>query len=84
MDELHAITKLLGEENEKRLRDGITDMILDYVKTDLESFTVYLLDWDEMLHEIRTEIKADIKSKVMEIYADAIKDKAEQMLKEGF
>ncbi len=36
MEELKGIINLLGEDNEKRLKDGITDLLLQQVETDIE------------------------------------------------
>ena len=37
MEELLAITKVLGEENEKRFKDAVTDLLIEQVKDDLEN-----------------------------------------------
>lgn len=35
MEEILKITELLGEDNTKRLRDGITELLLNTIKDDL-------------------------------------------------
>ena len=57
MDNLLAITKVLGEENGKRFKDAVTDLLIEQVKDDLENMSNYLIDWEELFEEIRAEIK---------------------------
>ena len=49
MEKLLAITKLLGEENENRLKDAVTDLLIEQVKGDLHSISHYLIDWKNSL-----------------------------------
>ena len=80
MEELLAITKVLGEENEKRFKDAVTDLLIEQVKDDLENMSNYLIDWEELFDEIRAEIKEEFREKVRTMYMKA----AEQKLSEVF
>ena len=79
MEELSKIAKLLGEDNEKKLKDGITDLILEEIESDLENNSFYLIDFDEMLDEIRDEIKNELKSKVRSRYMKLAEEKFSEM-----
>ena len=48
MEELLAITKVLGEENAIRFKDAVTDLLIEQVKDDLENLSNYLIDWEEL------------------------------------
>ena len=80
MEELLAITKVLGEENATRFKDAVTDLLIEQVKDDLENLSNYLIDWEELFDEIRAEIKEEFREKVRTKYMKA----AEQKLSEVF
>ena len=80
MEELLAITKVLGEENAIRFKDAVTDLLIEQVKDDLENLSNYLIDWEELFDEIRAEIKEEFREKVRTMYMTA----AEQKLSEVF
>lgn len=74
-DELLNIVKLLGEENEKKLKDGITDLLLKRIEEDLDDIGVYLMDLESMLDDIRREIEKETKEKIMKKYMDKLEEK---------
>lgn len=74
-DELLNIVKLLGEENEKKLKDGITDLLLKRIEEDLDDIGVYLMDLESMLDDIRREIEKEAKEKIMKKYMDKLEGK---------
>lgn len=65
---MNAITKVLGEANEKRLKDAITDLLIEQFKDDLANMSNYLIDWEEFFDEIINEIKDEFRKKVREKY----------------
>lgn len=71
-DELLNIVKLLGEENEKKLKDGITDLLLKRIEEDLDDIGVYLMDLEAMLDDIRRDIEKEAKEKIMKKYMDKL------------
>lgn len=72
MEELTGIMKLLGEENEKRLKDGITDLLLQQVERDLEDKYQYefILAFDDIYEEVKTQIEEEFKEKLAEKYRE--------------
>ena len=83
MEKLLAITKLLGEENEKRLKDAVTDLLIEQVKDDLHSISHYLIDWEELFEEIRGEIKEEFREKVRGKYLKVAEDKLSEIFRES-
>lgn len=71
-NELLNIVNLLGEENEKKLKDGITDLLLKRIEEDLNDIGVYLMDLEYMLDDIRREIEKEAKEKIMKKYMDKL------------
>ena len=68
MEKLHKITELLGEENEQRIKDSITDLIIEQVRKDLDYTGAYIVDIEEMLEEIQEEVQLELKKKVRSRY----------------
>ena len=75
MEELLAITKVLGEENATRFKDAVTDLLIEQVKDDLENLSNYLIDWEELFDEIRAEIKEEFREKIRTKYMRIAEDK---------
>ena len=72
MENLTGIMKLLGEENEKRLKDGITDLLLHQVEKDLEDEYEYdyILAFENIYEEAKREIENEFKEKLIVKYRE--------------
>ena len=68
MENLTKMAKLLGEENEKRLKDAITDLLIHQFEDDLENMTEYMFDYDEIFDEVRKEVTSIMKDKICKAY----------------
>lgn len=81
MEELTGIMKLLGEENEKRLKDGITDLLLRQVERDLEDKYQYdyILAFDDIYEEVKAQIEKEFKEKLTEKYREQMNKELEKM-----
>ncbi len=82
MEEVMKIVTLLGEDNVKRLRDGITDLLLEQVSQELNDMSVWLIDYESLLDEIREEVKADIKKKILPKYLETVEAKVDALFRE--
>lgn len=81
MEELTGIMKLLGEENEKKLREGITDLLLEQVERDLHDRYEYdyIIAFDEIYEEVKEQIEAEFKEKLMEKYREQMNKELDKM-----
>lgn len=72
MEELNMIVQLLGEDNEKRLKDGITDLLLRQVEKDLEDKYEYdyILAFENIYEEAKRTIEKEFKEKIIEKYRE--------------
>lgn len=77
MEEMTKIAKLFGEENEKKLKDGIVEMLLNQAKLDLEAKYEYdySIDFDDIYDEIKKEVREEIKEKLKRRYMEYIEQK---------
>lgn len=79
MEELLAITKVLGEVNEKRLKETVTDLLIEQVKGDLDNMCHYFIDWEELFDEIRNEIKEEFREKLRGKYIKVAEEKLSEV-----
>ena len=81
MKELTNIINLLGEENEKRLKDGITDLLLQQVSRDLADRYEYeyIIAFDHLFEEAKELIEKEFKEKLAEKYREQINKELERM-----
>ena len=72
MENLIAITNLLGEDNEKRLKDAITDMIIRRIEEDLDNYDGWIVDFEYLHDEIDREVRNNVKDKMIRKYTEKI------------
>ena len=82
MEELTGIMKLLGEDNEKRLKDAITDLLINQFEDDLKNMTDYMFDYEEIFDEVRKEVKSVMKDKISRAYMKKIEAKFAELFEE--
>ena len=80
--ELSKIGELLGEENEKRLKDAMTDLLIHQFEDDLEDMTEYMCDYSEIFDEVRKEVTSIMKDKITKAYLAKAKDKFNELFGE--
>ena len=84
MEELTGIMKLLGEENEKRLKDGITDLLLQQVERDIEDKYQYnyIIAFDDIFEEVRVQIEKEFKEELANKYRKLMEEKMKSVFAE--
>ena len=80
MENISKIAKLLGEENEKRLKDAITDLLINQFQDDLENMTEYMCDYDEIFEEVRKEVTLIMKDRIMKDYVAKAEAKLNEII----
>ena len=84
MENLNNIAKLLGEENEKRLKDTITDLLINHVEDELSDFDTYLIDYEELFIDIAKEIETAVKDKYTKMYMEKAEKKFAELFEKQF
>lgn len=84
MEDLIGIARIIGEENEQKLKDGITDLLLRQIERDLESRYEYdfIFDFDSIYKEAIREVESDLKEKIIKIYTTKIEEKFAEWIKD--
>lgn len=81
LKDLSIVAKLLGEDNEKRLRDGITDLLLYQVECDLKDKYRYdyILAFDDIYKDVKEEIEDEFKEKLAKKYRQHMNKKLKEI-----
>lgn len=82
MKELTKLAMLLGEDNEKRFKDAITDLLINQFEDDLQNMTDYMCDYDEIFDEVRKEVTSIMKEKIKMIYLEKAETKFNELFGE--
>lgn len=85
LKDLSVVVTLLGEDNVKRLRDGITDLLLEKVSYDLDDLDDkykydYILALDDIYKDVKEEIEDEFKEKLAKKYRQYMNKKLKEMM----
>lgn len=73
MNKTIELISLLGEENVKKLKDRITDMLIERVRDDLDTYGEYLI-YPPDIQATMDEAVEDTYTKVLKMYKNAVLD----------
>lgn len=82
MKELTKLAALLGEENEKRFKDAMTDLLIHQFEDDLANISEYMCDYEEIFDEVREEVTSIMKDKIKMAYLEKAKAKFAELFGE--
>lgn len=80
MEKILKIAELLGEENAQKIKDGIAETLLDYLKKDLEDMEDYIINYNELFEDVRDEVYANVRDKMIKKYTAEIEKKFDELL----
>ena len=65
--EMTQVAALLGVENEQRLKDAVTDVLIRAAEKNIEEWMreYYMMDFRELFGEIEEDVKAEVKKRIM-------------------
>ena len=71
------IAELLGEENEKRLKDRITDILIEQAEEDIKERYKYeyVIAFDDIFKKVAEEIEEETKKRMKEKYMKMLEEK---------
>lgn len=79
MEKILKIAELLGEENAQKIKDEITEILIEYLKNDLDSMCDYIIGYEELFGEVREQVFANVKDKMVKKYTSEIENKFEEL-----
>lgn len=83
MEKVLEIAKLLGEENVQRLKNSITDALIERCQDELDDMSIWVIDYEQLFDEIQDEVKAVMKDKIMKKYIEMAEGKFSELFKEN-
>ena len=84
MENLMGIARIIGEENEQKIKDGITNAILELVDRDLREFCKYeyVMNFEHLFDQIEREVEERVKERIIEMYAAKMEEKFAEWIKD--
>lgn len=79
MEKCLEVAKLLGEENVEKIKNSVTDMLIDRCREELEDMAIWVVDYERMFDEIQDEVRAIMKEKVMKKYLEMAEGKFSEL-----
>ena len=81
MDKATGLIGLLGEDNQKKIKDKVTDFIINAIQDDIEEYNrqTYIFNPDEVL-EFANECKEEAFKKVKEDVVNGMVEKLKSQL----
>lgn len=80
MEKILKIAELLGEENTQKIKDEISEILLDYLKSDLNNMCDYIIDYEELFEDVRKEVFANVRDKMVKKYTAEIEKKFDELI----
>ena len=75
MEKILAVAQLLGEDNMEKIKNSVTDMLIERCREELEDMAIYMVDYERMFDEIQDEVKAIMKNKIKNKYLEMAEGK---------
>lgn len=79
MEKVLEVAKLLGEDNVEKIKNSVTDMLIDRCRDELEDMAIWVVDYERMFDEIQDEVRAIMKEKVMKKYLEMAEGKFSEL-----
>lgn len=76
------LAKLLGEENVEKIKDNITDALIERCQDELDDMDIWLVDYEQMFDEIQDEVRAIMKEKIMKKYLEKAEEKFAELFED--
>ena len=83
MENVLEIAKLLGEENVKKLKDSITNALIERCIDELNDMNIWVIDYEQLFDEIQDEVKAVMKDKIMKKYIEMAEGKFSELFEKN-
>lgn len=81
MEKLTQFAKLLGEDNEKRFKDTLTDKLIERAIEDIDEMGIYLIDFEDMFNELGKEVQKEVKDRLYKQYISKVEGKFTELFK---
>lgn len=82
MESVNALVKLLGEENQAKIKNELTDFIIQECKDEIQDrdFCLILHDVDRLMEDLYEEIYGELKNTLKEMYIKRISEQFDEII----
>ena len=81
--ETSVIAKLLGETNEQKIKDEITNILIEAIREDVEDIYSCIIDWELLFDEINRELHQIVKEKFVKKYLEEAEKKWSELYEQN-
>ena len=79
MEKVLEVVKLLGEDNVNRLKDAVTDLLIERCRDELDDMSFYMVDYEQLFADVEEEVRSIIKDRVMKMYLEEAEEKISEL-----
>lgn len=82
MESVNALVGILGEENQEKIKNELTDFIIQECKDEIQDRDFYLIlhDVDRLMEDLYEEIYGELKSTLKEMYVKRISEQFDEII----
>lgn len=82
MEPINALVEILGEENQERIKNELTDFIIQECKDEIQDRDVYLISHnvDQLMEDLYAEIRYELKNTLKEMYIKRINEQFNEII----
>ena len=82
MESVNALAKMLGEENQAKIKNELTDFIIQECKDEIQDRDFYLISHnvDRLMEDLYAEIRYELKNTLKEMYIARINKQFDEVI----
>ena len=82
MESVNALVEMLGEENQAKIKNELTDFITQECKDEIQDrdFCLILHDADRLMEDLYEEIYGELKNTLKEMYVKHISEQFDEII----
>jgi|GEM_PF-4249059 hypothetical protein len=82
MESVNALVGILGEENQEKIKNELTDFIIQECEEEIQDrdFCLILHDVDRLMEDLYEEIYGELKNTLKEMYVKRISEQFDEII----
>lgn len=79
MEKCLEVARLLGEKNVEKIKNSVTDMLIERCRDELDDMAIYMVDYEQLFSEIEDEVRSIVKDRIMQVYLKQAEHKISEL-----
>lgn len=79
MEKVLEIAKFLGEDNVEKIRNKVTDMLIERCQDELDDMAIYMVDYEQLFAEVEDEVRSIVKDRIVKMYLEKAEGKISEL-----